>query len=87
MRIEHASSWGRRRQSQAFVFLVQRLVLRKDRLLSGWPEMPRGTSSEEPASTTDEKSVLGSTGLTDQVASRRPYPPSSPLGVVIEKPG
>ncbi len=31
----------------------------------------------EPAGTTDEKPALASAGLTDQVESRRPYPPSS----------
>ena len=45
-----------------------------------------GTASGDPASTTDEKPALASAGLTSQVESRRPYPPSS-LGEVNGRPG
>jgi hypothetical protein len=45
-----------------------------------------GTASGESASTTDEKPAPVSAGLTDQVASNRPYPPSF-LSEVIERPG
>lgn len=45
-----------------------------------------GTASGDPASTTDEKPALASAGLTNQVESRRPYPPSS-LREVIKRPG
>lgn len=39
-----------------------------------------GTASEEPVSVTDEKPTLISVGLMGQVASSRPYPPSSREG-------
>jgi len=37
-------------------------------LISGWPMVPCGTASGEPASMTDEKPAPASAGLTDQVA-------------------
>jgi hypothetical protein len=46
----------------------------------------RGTASEEPVSVTDEKPTLTSVGLMGQVASSRPYPPSS-HDEVTERPG
>jgi hypothetical protein len=45
-----------------------------------------GTASGESASTTDEKPAPVSAGLTDQVASNRPYPPSF-LSEIVERPG
>jgi len=45
-----------------------------------------GTASRDPVSTTDEKPALATAGLTGQVESRRPYPPSS-LREVIGRPG
>ena len=45
-----------------------------------------GTASEEPVSVTDEKPTLISVGLMGQVASSRPYPPSS-HHEVTERPG
>jgi len=45
-----------------------------------------GTASGVPVSTTDEKPALATAGLTGQVESRRPYPPSS-LREVIGRPG
>jgi hypothetical protein len=45
-----------------------------------------GTASGDPASATDEKPALASAGLTSQVESRRPCPPSS-LYEVIGRPG
>lgn len=39
--------------------------------------MPKGTARGEPASTANEKSVLETVGLTDQVELRRSWPPSS----------
>jgi hypothetical protein len=45
-----------------------------------------GTASEEPVSVTDEKPTLISVGLMGQVASSRPYPPSS-HDEVTERPG
>ena len=53
------------------------------RLISGWSIVPSGHSQEDPASTIDEKPALASAGLTDQVESRRPYPPSS----LVKSPG
>ena len=45
-----------------------------------------GTASEELVSMTDEKPALASAGLMGQVASCRPYPPSS-RDEVTERPG
>jgi len=68
---------GRRRQSQALVFLAPRRMLRRSRLISSWSVVPSRHSLEDPASTIDEKPALLSAGLTGQVESRRPCPPSS----------
>ena len=45
-----------------------------------------GTASGQPASMTDEKPALVSTGLMGQVALCRPFPPSS-RDEVTERPG
>jgi hypothetical protein len=45
-----------------------------------------GTASEESASKTDEKPTCESVGLMGQVASSRPFPPSS-RDEVTERPG
>lgn len=45
-----------------------------------------GTASEESASKTDEKPTRESVGLMGQVASYRPFPPSS-RDEITERPG
>jgi hypothetical protein len=81
------SNRGRHRQSQVPVFLM----------LPSCPHSQHGfypiglrcrlrTASGEPASMTDEKLAHASAGLTGQVASSRPYPPSF-LSEVTERPG
>jgi hypothetical protein len=85
--VTRISSRGRHCRSQALVFLVLRPVLQMNeayiRLVYCADSAQPG---EEPANTTDKKPALASAGLTDQVASRRPYPPSS-LEEVYERPG
>jgi hypothetical protein len=79
--VKQLSSRGRHRQSQALVFLV--FASRCSGTSGSYPVglwCRRGTATGDPFNTTDEKPALASAGLTDQVESRRPYPPSS-LGV------
>jgi hypothetical protein len=82
------SSRGRPRQFQVTVFLLLPKTLRSMALAFMYEghACHSGTASEESASKTDEKPTRESVGLMGQVASCRPFPPSS-RDEVTERPG
>lgn len=87
MPIVQGSNRGRLRRSRVLTFLI---LPSDPHSQHGFHPVGlrcrNGTASGASASTTDEKPAPASVGLTDQVASNRPYPPSF-LREVIERPG